>query len=171
MNNIIVFFVYTLIWFSFRRHVMKSELYQSGSKRFHIFMQLLLIFCFLFWFFLIIFIIVWLVYMIVRDIRNKKSPEVAIQNIAISDNVISENDICINEKEQILIVDSFIKENANIESLHYCSNCGHTINPGAKFCSNCGKPIISYNIKCPKCDKLIDHESKFCENCGAQINL
>ncbi len=51
----------------------------------------------------------------------------------------------------------------------FCSNCGHSYNPGDKFCPGCGKQVGNTKKVCPKCGKESGADTNFCPGCGTKL--
>lgn len=63
----------------------------------------------------------------------------------------------------------------------FCQNCGHELDPTAKFCPECGIPISKKDmsirhqkfageiIKCPNCGEILNAFSSKCPSCGYEL--
>ena len=63
----------------------------------------------------------------------------------------------------------------------YCQNCGHKLDPAAKFCPECGEPVAKKDmstrhqkfageiIKCPNCGEVLNAFSSQCPTCGYEL--
>lgn len=50
-----------------------------------------------------------------------------------------------------------------------CSNCGVSLEEGAKFCPNCGQKTFSGKV-CPKCHAQNNENARFCSSCGSVMD-
>ena len=55
---------------------------------------------------------------------------------------------------------------------HYCSVCGSTYKPDAKYCPGCGAVLPKENvkIKCPQCLTELAWGTTYCPTCGRKID-
>lgn len=75
----------------------------------------------------------------------------------------------------VILLFSFIGCNDNNDTIFKCTNCGESIDEGAKFCSGCGSEVVTNNgddknFECPRCNEMISSNSKFCSECGATLD-
>lgn len=63
----------------------------------------------------------------------------------------------------------------------FCQNCGHKLDPAAKFCPECGEPVVKKDmsirhqkfageiIKCPNCGEPLNAFVSQCPACGYEL--
>lgn len=79
--------------------------------------------------------------------------------------------VCVQCKEPILAGAKFcsicgaVQEHTPVVAA--CPNCGHSLQPNAKFCPECGTPMKKI---CRKCGAEISGTAKFCLECGTAVN-
>ncbi|MDR0850748.1 MAG: SPFH domain-containing protein [Christensenellaceae bacterium] len=65
--------------------------------------------------------------------------------------------------------DSFKAKPQEEVKKRFCTDCGASINAGAKFCNECGaKQTVAADV-CPKCGDKVAKGAKFCPHCGQKL--
>ena len=54
------------------------------------------------------------------------------------------------------------------EEAKFCTQCGHSLQPGDRFCRNCGRDLI-LRQKCSKCGADYELGDHFCGKCGKKL--
>ena len=50
-----------------------------------------------------------------------------------------------------------------------CTNCGKSMDAGARFCPHCGTATAAPGGHCPHCSAQVAANAKFCPNCGREL--